>query len=645
MNQEEKVLEIDKIKQEWSDYAMTETVKEKIREMVPILSESELIFRLRETTEAKKLLEICGNPPLVTLEGVTKIIKTTEQGGCLQAEQLELIRNALVAVRRLKSYLERGKMQQISLAYYEENLSELKDVAEEIEAAVFHGTVMDKASAKLQDVRRKFARCEEKMREKADQMIRNNKKYMSDSFSTFRNGHLCIPVKKEYKYKIAGAVIDQSATGSTLFIEPSSVARYYEEAERLRIEEEEEILRILYTLTALVGAASEEIWQNVRTIERLDFAFSKGKWSLEHEGTEPELLKERKICLTDARHPLLEKESCVPLQFAIGGAIRGIVITGPNTGGKTVALKTVALCCMLMQFGMHVPCREAEICMCSNFLCDIGDGQNLSENLSTFSAHITNVLEILKRVGPESLVIMDELGSGTDPQEGMGIAVAILEELKKSGALFLVTTHYPEVKTYATQEPGIENARMTFDRENLTPLYQMVIGEAGESCALHIARRLGMPKRMLKKAMEAAYGRQPKERKESADAVEIQQSLLELSGAEQESLEKVYIPRIQRRKAAHKKKGAGFQRGDSVMVYPDQKIGIVCEPANEKGVLRVQVKGKKIWINQKRIKLLVPAEQLYPEDYDFSIVFETSEHRKLRHDMERKYVEEAIYHE
>ena len=645
MNQEEKVLEIDKIKQEWSDYAMTETVKEKIREMVPILSESELIFRLRETTEAKKLLEICGNPPLVTLEGVTEIIKTTEQGGCLQAEQLELIRNALVAVRRLKSYLERGKMQQISLAYYEENLSELKDVAEEIEAAVLHGTVMDKASAKLQDVRRKLARCEEKMREKADQMIRNNKKYMSDSFSTFRNGHLCILVKKEYKYKIAGAVIDQSATGSTLFIEPSSVARYYEEAERLRIEEEEEILRILYTLTALVGAASEEIWQNVRTIERLDFAFSKGKWSLEHEGTEPELLKERKICLTDARHPLLEKESCVPLQFAIGGDIRGIVITGPNTGGKTVALKTVALCCMLMQFGMHVPCREAEICMCSNFLCDIGDGQNLSENLSTFSAHITNVLEILKRVGPESLVIMDELGSGTDPQEGMGIAVAILEELKKSGALFLVTTHYPEVKTYATQEPGIENARMTFDRENLTPLYQMVIGEAGESCALHIARRLGMPKRMLKRAMEAAYGRQPKERKESADAVEIQQSLLELSGAEQESLEKVYIPRIQRRKAAHKKKDAGFQRGDSVMVYPDQKIGIVCEPANEKGVLRVQVKGKKIWINQKRIKLLVPAEQLYPEDYDFSIVFETAEHRKLRHDMERKYVEEAIYHE
>ncbi|MDY4596250.1 endonuclease MutS2 [Faecalimonas umbilicata] len=645
MNQEEKVLEIDKIKQEWSDYAMTETVKEKIREMAPILSESELIFRLRETTEAKKLLEICGNPPLVTLEGVTEIIKTTEQGGCLQAEQLELIRNALVAVRRLKSYLERGKMQQISLAYYEENLSELKDVAEEIEAAVLHGTVMDKASAKLQDVRRKLARCEEKMREKADQMIRNNKKYMSDSFSTFRNGHLCIPVKKEYKYKIAGAVIDQSATGSTLFIEPSSVERYYEEAERLRIEEEEEILRILYTLTALVGAASEEIRQNVRTIERLDFAFSKGKWSLEHEGTEPELLQERKICLTDARHPLLEKESCVPLQFAIGGDIRGIVITGPNTGGKTVALKTVALCCMLMQFGMHVPCREAEICMCSNFLCDIGDGQNLSENLSTFSAHITNMLEILKRVGPESLVIMDELGSGTDPQEGMGIAVAILEELKKSGALFLVTTHYPEVKTYATQEPGIENARMTFDRENLTPLYQMVIGEAGESCALHIARRLGMPKRMLKRAMEAAYGRQPKERKESADAVEIQQSLLELSGAEQESLEKVYIPRIQRRKAAHKKKDAGFQRGDSVMVYPDQKIGIVCEPANEKGVLRVQVKGKKIWINQKRIKLLVPAEQLYPEDYDFSIVFETAEHRKLRHDMERKYVEEAIYHE
>ena len=278
----------------------------------------------------------------------------------------------------------------------------------------------------------------------------------------------------------------------------------------------------------------------------------------------------------DVRHPLMDREECVPLQFEIGKGYRGIVITGPNTGGKTVAIKTVALNCMMAQCGLHTACREAEVCMNSNFLCDIGDGQNLSENLSTFSAHIANVLDILKRVDRDSLVVMDELGSGTDPAEGMGIAVAILEELRKSGALFLVTTHYPEVKQYADQRDEIVNARMTFDRDSLRPLYQLVIGEAGESCAFYIAGRMGMPGDMMKTAMEVAYGSR-----------EIPQNL-ELAAAKNR-LEKVHTPGIRRRKpqGAAQPKGRAFQRGDSVMVYPDKKIGIICQPMNEKGVLRV----------------------------------------------------------
>ena len=629
MNYAEKALEFDKIRGKWQEFAVTEKAKEMIGEAVPILSDRELAFRLRETTEAKELLEKCGNPPLVSLTGMEENLMIASKGDCLAAWQLSLVKGSLVAVKRLKDYLESGKAYDNSLAYYEENLNDLGDLRREIEESVYHDEVADSASSWLFDIRRSIARAEEKLREKAEQIIRLNKECMSDSFCTFRNGHLCVPVKKEWKAKVPGTVIDKSATGSTLFIESAALQAWFEELSQLKIEEEDEVRRILYTLTVRVDSFAAEIQQNTKTMEKLDFAFSKGKLSLEYECTLPKILDERKIRLSDARHPLLDRKLCVPLNFEIGGDVRGIVITGPNTGGKTVAIKTVALCCMMAQCGLHVPCREAEICMCSNFLCDIGDGQNMSENLSTFSAHITNVLDILKKVNRESLVIMDELGSGTDPQEGMGIAVAILEELKKSGALFLVTTHYPEIKSYAEKEEGIVNARMTFDAESLKPMYQMVIGEAGKSCALYIAKRLGMPASMLRRAAEAAYGGK-------AEFTEL------LDGSE-DTLKKVSSGRVIRNRQKKIKKEIPYKRGDSVMVLPDKKIGIVCQEADEKGVLRVQMPGKKIYINYKRVKLLVSANELYPEDYDFSTIFDTVENRKLRHDMERKYVEGVIH--
>ena len=348
------------------------------------------------------------------------------------------------------------------------------------------------------------------------------------------------------------------------------------------------------------------------------------------EGVEPSLNTQRKIMLRSARHPLMDINTNVPLQFEIGGDIRGIVVTGPNTGGKTVAIKTVMLNCMMAQCGLHVTCREADICMNSCYLCDIGDGQNISENLSTFSAHIKNVLEVLREADKESFVVMDELGSGTDPTEGMGIAIAILEELKKRGGLFLVTTHYPEVKEYADRAKEIVNARMTFDKETLRPAYEMVIGEAGESCALYIADKLGMPNEMLRTAVRAAYG------ENAVSAYKFQK--------EEGSLKKHDAKKITKKKERKEGKELGekYRIGDSVMVYPDKKIGIVCQGVNEKGVLRVQLLGKKIWINHKRVKLHVAASKLYPEDYDFSIIFDTVENRKIRHDMDRKYTEEVI---
>ena len=761
MRRTEEILEFDKIKEKWAQLALTEAAKGRIMGQEPCLSETELALRQQETTEAKTLLEQEGTPPLVSMEGIDTLLAVAGRGDCLTAAQLEQIESALTAVKRLKDYLDRGKALELSLPYYEENLDGLADIRDAIHVQIRSGRVDDYASKLLHGIRADIQRTKERMKEKADGIMKSHKECMSDSYSTFRNGRLCVPVKKEYKFRISGSVIDKSATGSTLFIEPAAVAKHSEELSLLMIDEENEERRILYTLTAQVAESGEAMAQNLRTMEKLDFIFSKGKLSMELHGTRPRINTGRRILLKEARHPLMDRETCVPQDFRIGNDYRGIVITGPNTGGKTVAIKTVALSCMMAQCGLHVSCREADICMNSSFLCDIGDGQNLSENLSTFSAHITNVLDILREVGPESLVVMDELGSGTDPAEGMGIAVAIMEELKKSGCLFLVTTHYPEVKEYAAAAEGLINARMTFDRESLQPTYQMVIGEAGESCAFYIAARLGMPEHMLRTAARTAYGagiptgaprgaegdpRRPEQvaadrdkeagrekaagrdkedgreeeagrekaagrdkevgrekaagrdkevGREKAAGREKEADREEVAGRDKEPVgekaadserksgppmqedgkaaarntpeepgeewerhlpkteqmerfgqqpERAFRPKIQKEKEpSHRKDlSAKFRLGDSVMIYPDKKIGIVCEPVNEKGVLRVQLQDRKIWINHKRVKLHVAADELYPEGYDFSIVFDSVENRKLRHQMDRKFVEEGI---
>lgn len=626
----ERQIEFNEIKRMWMDLAMTEGAKEKIKGLSFYLSERELRKQLRDTTDSRNLIEKLGTPPLQNITEIKDILMISEKGECLTPYQLERVENVLIVVKRLKDYLNRGKMFQNSLAYYEENLNIMEDLMEEISRQIRNGAVDDHASKELEQIRNQMIRCEEQMKQKAEQVIRAQKESMTDHYCTLRNGRVCVPVKKECRMKISGSVIDKSSTGNTLFMEPSAVAKYYEELQLLTISEENEIYRILYTLTAMVAASRSVMEENIAMIEKLDFIFSKGKLSVDLDAVEPGINLDHRIVLQDARHPLMDRESNIPLQFEIGENVRGIVITGPNTGGKTVAIKTVMLNCMMAQCGLHVTCRKADICMHNSYLCDIGDGQNMAENLSTFSAHITNVLEVLKEVNQESFVIMDELGSGTDPAEGMGIAIAILEELRKSGALFLVTTHYPEVKEYADKTQDIVNARMTFDKETLKPTYQLVIGEAGESCAFYIADRLGMPNEMLRTAMKAAYG---------------ERAVKEYHFQKADSLmEKKKGGRIVRTKREKYKTGLStkYKLGDSVMVYPDKKIGIVCEPVNEKGVLRVQMPDKKIWINHKRVKLHVAAEELYPEDYDFSILFETVENRKIKHNMERKYTEEVL---
>lgn len=625
----ENQIEFNKVKEIWAGLAITKEAKDRIKYKWIILDESTLRAELKNTSDAKEMIEKLGNPPLQDVSEILEILEIASKGECLTPYRLERVQSILSCLERLSSYLNRGKQYNNSLAYYDETLFTYEELKEEIVRQIRSEQVDSHASKDLFDIRMKIEQLENEMIQKAESVIRANGDYMADNFHTTRNGRICVPVKKEYRNKVQGNVIDKSSTGNTLFVEPEGVSRLSEKLQLLKIDEENEVYRILYTLTAMVSDRANELTDNMHLIEKLDYFFSKGKLSIELDAVEPKINLDRQINLCDARHPLMDRETDVPLNFELGSTYRGVVITGPNTGGKTVAIKTVMLNLVMAQCGLHICCKNADICMNSGYFCDIGDGQNISDNLSTFSSHIKNVLNILKEIDENSFVIMDELGSGTDPQEGMGIAISILEKLLESKANFLVTTHYPEVKEYAGKNEGIENARMTFDKDTLKPTYKMVIGEAGESCAFYIADRLGMPSDMLNTAVKAAYG------KEALNLYSFNNDKLSKSKSS---------GKIKRTKKTHKKYEISdmYKIGDSVIVFPEKKIGIVCEEINEKGVLRVQIAGKKIWINHKRVKLHVKAEELYPEDYDMSIVFDSVENRKVRHDMGRKYTTETI---
>lgn len=611
------------------------TVTEQGREMAaglgPFLSEAKLKKQMRDTTQARQMLDAIGTPPFPVMERVEEYVNKAVMGELLLPEHMEQVGFFLVAVRRMKSYLEKGKEKQIGLAFYSDNLVELDTLHGEIERSIRGSRIDDYASGRLRDIRRELAVLEGKMKEKAESVLRAGKAYLADSFVVNRSGRICVPVKTEYKSKIPGVVADKSSTGATLFIEPQAVSRLREEHEAYKIEEDTEERIILYNLMDQIAELEPVIMENIRVVVKLDFIFAKGKLSAGMQASEPNINMDRFIFLKSARHPMLKESECVPLDFEIGCGVRGIVITGPNTGGKTVAIKTVGLLSLMACSGLHIPCEQADIAMNSQVLCDIGDGQNISDNLSTFSAHISQVTHILKSVNDESLVLLDELGSGTDPAEGMGIAIAVLEELRKSGCLFLVTTHYPEVKEYAARYEEIINARMAFDRESLKPLYQLEIGKSGESCALYIAKRLGLPDEVLCMAAREAY-------KGQADHLICK---LELDGRGGR-LEKVKVPGIERVSAGKWEAihGIEFTRGDSVMVSPDNVIGIVVKPADKQGDVLVQIQKEKKLVNHKRLKLKVAASQLYPDDYDFSIIFDTVEIRKARHTMDRKYEKE-----
>lgn len=647
-------LEFDKIIDMLCQSAMSERAKSRLSKLTPYMSEVECREKMQETTDAKRILESQGTPPLPAMTELDKILELSSKGAMLIPEQLLYVAQFLISCKRMKSYLKKAEALQVEIAYYGGSINDLSDLYEEIDRSIRNGYVDDSASPRLRDIRRKLVSISDQVKSKLESLLRNKKDWFTDSFVSTRNGHFVLPVKKEYRSMITGTVIDTSSTGETVFIEPAAVQKLQADRSLLAIEEENEVRKILYTLTALVDEQRSTIYLNMDAMETLDFVFAKAKLSLSMKAIPVKVTVNRKISVKAGRHPLLNQSYCVPLDFEIGEGINGVIITGPNTGGKTVALKTVGLLSIMAQSGLHVPAAPgSEFCMNNMVLCDIGDGQSITENLSTFSSHIINIIDILGSATHESLVLLDELGSGTDPAEGMGIAVSIIEELKRKGCLFVATTHYPEVKEYARKTELLVNARMAFDKESLKPLYKLEIGEAGESCALYIAKRLGFPQHLLKIAHEQAYGQKqhlntPKKLSQEDKFVddiflagEINDNSISIN--KHNTIKTQTIASIKKEMEAPKpNRSSRFLLGDSVMVYPQREIGIVYQTANEKGELGVQIKNKKTLISHKRLKLHVAASELYPPDYDFSIVFDSVENRKARKKMGKHHNPDLI---
>ncbi len=634
-------LEYNKVLKILEEYALSEKARSRIKKLGPFISDGEVSRHLNETTEAKVIIENYGTPPLSGMNELEKSLALLGKGTLLMPEQLGNIAQFLTSCRRLKGYLKKAEGSSNAVASYGNSIYDLPEVEDEINRAIRGNRLDDRASPALVDIRKKIENAGIQVKSKLESLLRNNKDWFSESFISLRNGHYTLPVKREYKNQLGGTVIDISQSGGTYFIEPAAARKLQEEVNLLHIEEENEVRRILYALTALVEEHLTFININIEAMETLDFIFAKAKLSIAMKAVAIPVYTERKIEIIQGRHPLLKAEHVVPLDFHIGGGCNGVIITGPNTGGKTVALKTIGLLSLMAQSGLHVPAAGGCFTMNNYVLADIGDGQSITENLSTFSSHMTNIIRILNISDDQSLILLDELGSGTDPAEGMGLAVAVIEELVRKNCLFVATTHYPEIKDYAKNTPGLVNARMSFDLQSLLPLYQLEIGEAGESCALYIAKQLGLPQKMIERASIAAYGDSHTAKLKTpacyspGNGLKTQKS--EPLKIEEDKFAGKRIQKQETEKPRDTPRSMKFDIGDSVMVYPQKMIGIVYQKANEKGNIGVQIQGKKLLLSHKRLKLHVPASELYPENYDFSIIFDSVENRKKRHGMQRKH--------
>ena len=522
-----RTLEFDKILDRLQEYASFSAGKEAALALKPATDVEAAQALLGQTSEARRLLEARPATHLGGAHDVRPAVRRAQVGAILTPAELLDIGGTLGAAARLRSAALKDDLDIPWLRKQAERMAESPPLVRSLEETFSErGEVLDSASPALRRIRAEISSAQGRLMDRLNSMVSSaeNRSNLQEPIVTMRNGRYVIPVRQEARSKVPGIVHDQSASGQTVFVEPLAVTEMNNRLKELQLSEEREIERIFQALSERVSAQAPELAETVDALVAVDLAFARAKFAGALRATEPTLNAQGRISLTSARHPLLQGD-VVPISVWLGDTFRVLVITGPNTGGKTVALKTVGLLTLMAQSGMHIPAaQESQVAVFARVFADIGDEQSIEQSLSTFSSHMRNIIAMLPEIDPDSLVLLDELGAGTDPAEGAALARALLTTLLESGARAVVTTHYSELKTFAHEESGVENASVEFDVETLSPTYRLIIGLPGRSQALAIAKRLGMPQQILLQARQYV----------STGAVRVEKLLSQIQSERQE---------------------------------------------------------------------------------------------------------------
>ena len=570
--------------------------------------------RLQETGEACSLVGAAGNPPLIGIDRINIIVDSLPKGEVLDPANLMQVYDFLRGCRKTKEYMTSNTFYAPLLASYAGGLTEFKDIEKELGRSIKGNQVDSGASKNLGRIRNQIEKIEGKINERLKSFLNKseNKEYLQDSFISKRGDYYTVPIKASYKNQVAGTVIEISTKGSTVFMEPNSISKLSNELIMRKAEESMEEYQILATLTGMILDNFQLINQNKDLMAKYDLIFAKARYSLSIHGIRPKLNDYGYIRLARAYHPLLSGE-LVPLDFEIGKNFRGLVITGPNAGGKTIVLKTIGLLTLATMSGIFIQAdSNTEIAVYENIFVDIGDDQSIENALSTFSSHIHNIANIMRRANNNTLLLFDEIGSGTEPNEGAGLAISILEEFYQMGCISISTTHYGEIKRFSELHPDFKNAAMQFNPETLDPTYKLLIGESGESNALWISKKMNLRASVIERAKRYMRDKDYEMKLVREEKVRRQTQTSAIS------LDTVI-----------------YKKGDRVYLLDHGDFGLVYEEEDKYRNIIVFFQGDFMELNVRRIKMDMPATELYPRDYDMDQLFRDFKTRKLERDIKR----------
>ncbi|MDA2181668.1 endonuclease MutS2 [Bacillus cereus] len=607
-------LQYNELKDIVKSYCVSGLGKELLNKLEPSTSIKVVRNRLNETTEARAILDTEGHVPFFGISNIASTIQKLEKGMILDPEELVSVSDFLRGCRKIKKFMLDKEFFAPVLASYANSMTEYKSIEEEINFSIKGNSIDAAASKELKRIRNNIDSVDGKIKERLTKFLNSsaNKKFIQEFFISKKDDRYTIPIKSSYKNQVAGSIIEASAKGSTVFIEPHTVTKLNAELAGLKAEEAVEEYQILATLSGMVLENIYSIKINMELISQYDMVFAKAKFSKSIDGIEPKLNDHGYIHLVNCKHPLLTGQ-VVPLNFKIGQEYRSLIITGPNAGGKTIVLKTIGLLTLATMSGLHIAGdKGTEIAIFENVFVDIGDNQSIENALSTFSSHMKNLSEIMRMSNNNTLLLFDEIGSGTEPNEGAALAISILEELYLTGCITVASTHYGEIKRFSEMHDDFMNAAMQFNSETLEPLYKLVIGKSGESNALWIANKMSVKEHVLKRAKE-------------------------YMGNKEYALEKVNESKIRKPKFVQEKREFHYEYkiGDRVNLLDYDDFGIIYKEKDNFYNVVVYYNGEFVEVNVKRITLEVAAKELYPEGYDLNTLFVDYKERKMQHDIER----------